>query len=173
MKYLLITLLLICGNLFAQTGVFMDPERTGEGITVFEHERLDKTTAVTFYFYTYNVIGDDQRWLFGSDEFDPKMQQTEGYLYQTHSLNYPEGVPSTEPFEPLGVRVGKVFTVGYYTLRKTELGGWKMWVVPADDDVGTDDAFEPTVSPPKPDPDFDYLYNRTWWFTYPVILIRQ
>ena len=177
--FLIVLATLFVSPVFAQSGIFMDPERIGEGITVFEHERLDKTTAVTFYFYTYqshiykDVIDGRQRWLLGSDEFDPKMQQTRGWLYQTHGTNYPEGIPSSEPFEPLAVTVGKTFVVGIYTLRKSELGGWKLWVTPADDDdVGIDGDVPPQVGPlpPEPkDPDLDYLYNRTFWFTYPLV----
>jgi hypothetical protein len=157
MRKVLLIILLIClsASAFAQSGVFMDKERNGEGITLFNWANLHQEQTVTFYFYTYGNQN-QQRWFFGSDPWDGKTST--GILYITTGLNYPEGIPSDEPFEEDVVIVGTPVPVGTYTLISDPDGGYQMWVE------------EPEIGP-KIDVK-DYLYDRAWYFTYPLIQIK-
>ena len=155
-KYLLVLLLLMCGSVFAQTGVYMDEERRGEGVTVFQYADLHGVDQVTFYFYTYDDQN-RQRWFLGSDEWDGL--NSTGTLYATDGVNYPEGIPSNDPFEEDVVIVGKPFAVGTYVFRAAEKGGYLLWVSELEE-VETLDV------------KLDYLYDRTFFMTYPLILAK-
>jgi hypothetical protein len=139
---------------FAQSGVFMDKERNGEGITLFNWANLHQEQVVTFYFYTYDAQN-NQRWFFGSDMWDGK--QSTGTLYITNGVKYPEGIPSDEPFEEDVVIVGLPIEVGTYTLVSGEESGYLLWVEQLEDVETLDE---------------DYLYDRAWNFTYPLIQIK-
>ena len=152
MKYLLVLLLLFAAPVFAQSGVFMDEERRGEGVTVFQHIDLHGDAQVTFYFYTYDHH-DNQRWFLGSDEWIEG--GATGLLYAASGVNYPVGEPSNEPFEEDIVIVGKPYEVGTYVLRSNKTGGYLLWV--SRPDVETFDR--------------DYLFDRTFFFTYPLLQI--
>jgi len=166
MKYLLtLILLLFTVPAVAQTGIYYDMERNGEGITVFNWTNLHKEQVVTFYFYTYDE-DNNQRWFFASDAWSGK--QSTGKLHITKGVKYPEGVPSDEPFEEDVVIVGVPTEVGDYTLILGEEGGYLLWVEQLEDDVG------PVVSPSRPEgivDDTDYLYDRAWFFTDTLISI--
>ena len=153
MKYLLVLLLLFAAPVYAQSGVFMDEERRGEGVTVFQHVDLHGDAQVTFYFYTYDHQN-DQRWFLGSDEWDGK--GSTGLLYESHGVNYPLGLPSSEPFEEDIMIVGKPYEVGTYVLLADPDGGYRLWVSKSEVSVL----------------DKDYLYDRTFFFTYPLIEIK-
>ena len=154
MKTLLILIMLLfAAPVFAQTGVFMDEERRGEGVTVFQHVDLHGDAQATFYFYTYDH-NDNQRWFLGSDEWTEG--GSTGLLYEAHGVNYPIGLPSSEPFEEDVMIVGKPFEVGTYVLRSVKDGGYLLWVSRLE--VETLDR--------------DYLYDRTFFFTYPLIQIK-
>jgi hypothetical protein len=155
-KLLLIILLaFLSATAFAQSGVFMDKERNGEGITLFNWTNLHQEQVVTFYFYTYDAQN-QQRWFFGSDMWDGK--NSTGILYVTTGLNYPAGTPSDEPFEEDVVIVGTPIEVGTYTLLAGPDGGYLLWVEQLED-VKTVDVK-------------DYLYDRAWNFTYPLIQLK-
>ena len=95
MKYLLVLLLLFAAPVYAQSGVFMDEERRGEGVTVFQHVDLHGDAQATFYFYTYDARN-NQRWFLGSDAWTDGAST--GLLYAASGVNYPVVEPSNEPF---------------------------------------------------------------------------
>jgi hypothetical protein len=155
-----ILLMVVAATAVAQSGVFYDVDRKGEGVTVFDWVNLHHEAMVTFYFYTYDEHN-GQRWLLGSDAWDEDGTAAAGLLYQTEGVNYPLGIPSNEPFEEDVMIVGEPYAVGEYVLRKAEDGGYLLWVSRL----------------PEPDPrgiveEKDYLYDRTWFFTYPLLEIK-
>lgn len=159
MKKLIVAILLTCFTLpaLAQSGVFYDDERKGEGVTVFEWVDLHGDTQITFYFYTYHG-NDDQRWLLGSDEYDAESSSSTGLLYETEGENYPVGIPSNEPFEEDVMIVGEPFEIGTYVLRKAKDGGYLLWVS--------------RLVKPETLENGDYLYDRTFYFTTPLLQIK-
>lgn len=159
MKKLLLFILLafLSATAFAQTGIYYDVERNGEGITVFNWTNLHKEQVVTFYFYTYDMQN-NQRWFFASDAWNGK--QSMGKLHMTEGVKYPEGVPSDEPFEEDVVIVGVPFEVGDYTLIAGEEGGYLLWVEQLEDED------ENVID------DKDYLYDRAWFFTDALIQLE-
>ena len=153
MKYLLVLLLLFAAPVYAQSGVFMDEERRGEGVTVFQHVDLHGDAQATFYFYTYDARN-NQRWFLGSDAWTDGAST--GLLYAASGVNYPVGEPSNEPFEEDIMIVGKPYPVGTYVLRADKEGGYQLW-----------------VSRPEVETlDRDYLFDRTFFFTYPLVEIK-
>jgi hypothetical protein len=90
----------------------------------------------------------------GSDEWSGK--SSTGLLYEAHGLNYPLGLPSNEPFEEDVMIVGEPYEVGTYVLRVGPDGGYLLWVSKSEVDTL----------------DKDYLFDRTFFFTYPLVQIK-
>ena len=159
MKKLFLFILLTCLSVtaFGQSGIYMDVDRKGEGITVFDWTDLHGMNQVTFYFYTYN-LRNNQRWLLGSAPWDEDTQESTGLLYETEGVNYPVGIPSDEPFEQDVQIVGEPFVAGEYVLRKGKEGGYLLWVS--------------RLPEPKFVEDRDYLFDRAWFFTFPLIQLK-
>ena len=155
MKILLLTLLILSGSVFAQSGVYMDYDRQGEGITVFDWTDLHGVNQITFYFYSYDR-DDDQRWFLGSSEWDEDMSK--GFLYAAEGVNYPEGIPSGKPFEEDVIIVGEAYKVGTYVLLKGKDGGYALWVTRLD---------EVEARPTR-----DFLYDHAFDFFYPILEIK-
>ena len=139
MKYLLITLLLLCGNLFAQdSGTYFNPERDGEGIQL---TRNGDMVQIFFYTYEYHqgcwnlnqpdsgLVNEDncheQRYFMsGGDNI--ANDRVEGWLYATVGLDYHIGI--VDPLNPFRSRVGEAHIVGLYILERKD-AGWRMVVV--------------------------------------------
>jgi len=121
MKWLI--LLLLSSTLMAgESGLYFDPERNGEGISV--HRSGD--TVVTFLF-TYGALFCDgvieptvspsltpedcdlsgQRYFFATDDIDEFDTAVSGALFITSGRNYPDGIID---------EVGEAQAVGVYTL---------------------------------------------------------
>lgn len=108
MKFLM--LLLFTSTLLAgDSGLYFDPDRNGEGISIH------RTNGVlTMFFYTYGALfcdgviepvvspslpGDDcdfrgQRWFYSSDPINEEDTIVSGTFYITSGFNYPEGLNS-------------------------------------------------------------------------------
>jgi hypothetical protein len=89
---------------------------------------------------------DGQRWFFGSDPIN-KDGDSIGKFYITEGLNFPECVPSLEPFEEDVDICADVDVIGTYILRPAKVGGFHMWV---ESNVGN-----------HIDPLFDHAYEFT------------
>jgi hypothetical protein len=94
-----------------------------------------------------------QRWFLGTDEIN-KDGDSIGKLYLTEGMNFPECVPSLEPFEEDVDICADLILIGTYILRPAEEGGFLMWVESVDDN--------------HTDPLFDHAYE----FTTPLIEIK-
>jgi hypothetical protein len=92
-----------------------------------------------------------QRFFFGSDPID-KDGDSIGEFYLTEGLNFPDCVPSLEPFEEDVFICAEVDAIGTYILRPAEEGGFNMWV---ESNMGDHD-----------DPLFDHAYE----FTTPLVI---
>jgi hypothetical protein len=93
-----------------------------------------------------------QRWLFGSDPIDQNGDSI-GNLYITEGLNFPDCIPSLEPFEEDVDICADVDVVGTYILRPAEEGGYFMWV-----ESNVDDHVDPL---------FDHAYEFTTQLVVP------
>ena len=114
----------------ADSGLYYDSERVGEGISL--HRNGD---TVVFYFYTYGhedcfeveelefeeiCDEDGQRWFFAADEINPISEVLTGFMYMTHGLDY--------PFGGFG-KVGFTDVIGAYTLKRNGVGeGFRLFV---------------------------------------------
>jgi hypothetical protein len=87
-----------------------------------------------------------QRWFLGTDEVD-KDGDSIGDLYLTEGMNFPECVPSLEPFEEDVDVCAELTVIGTYILRPAKEGGFLMWVESTDDN--------------HTDPLFDHAYEFT------------
>jgi hypothetical protein len=87
-----------------------------------------------------------QRWFLGSDEIDTAGDSI-GKLYITEGMNFPECVPSLEPFEEDVDICAELILVGTYILRPNKEGGFLMWVESVDNN--------------HTDPLFDHAYEFT------------
>jgi hypothetical protein len=163
MKFLPLLLLLLSGTLFAaDSGLYYDAERDGEGILM-----LRNGDTVVTYMFTYgedncpdtdpvpspSTVDDDdecdlngQRWFFGVDEYEEISEEVAGTLYMGVGTNYPVGVQ--DKFDPFVMNVGQAVPAGEYILRRRE-DGWRMWIGPLskggvldEDDVLFDKVFE-------------------------------
>lgn len=145
--FLLSTLLLFSTTLFAQgnapdSGVYFDPERSGEGISLHRSE-----DTVLFYFFTYGeeVCGpiepvpspvrgvndgcdlNGQRWFFGFGDASDNV--VSGDLFLTDGIEY--------PFDDRGF-IGEESVIGEFLLVK-DGHGWVLVVSHVPGDLSPDD----------------------------------
>ncbi len=168
MKYFKLLLILLFAMVAAapiyaaDTGLFYDAERDGEGLLVMRDERL-----IVTYFFTYGASSCDedykpdvgpllpefydcgnqgQRWFFTSDKWNGEDMEATGFIFMASGVDYPKGIPDvTNPFVQI---VGEAIPVGVYILRPAG-DGYQMLVVPYGDRLDKDDP----------------LYNRIYQFT--------
>ena len=160
---LIFTLILLCsGQVFAQdSSMFFNADRVGEGIVLLRGE----DDRMVFFFFTFgheqcfeiapkvspaelelDCDQNGQRWFFGSETYDPVLDQIKGELFIVDGQNYPEGI--MDPFDPFVQNVGKAEVVGEFTLRRGG-NGWRLFV----DQDGTERLH-----------DGDVLYEAIWEF---------
>lgn len=126
----LAVLLSLATPLFAQSGIFYDPDRDGEGALVMR----DKT-YVAAYVFTYDD-GGDQVWYFFADEWNDQKNESTGFIYRAQSVNWPMGEP--QPDNPFGMEVGEAVVVGIYILEPSKTG-YRMVVLPFGDELDEND----------------------------------
>lgn len=154
MKYILSLLLLfVAAPIYAaETGLFFDSERNGEGLLVMRDDRL-----IVTYFFSYGASSCDeedepvvgpllpefydceyqgQRWFFTSNKWNGEDMEATGFMFMASGVDYPKGIPDmTDPFVQI---VGEAVPVGVYLLRPAG-DGYQMLVVPYGDQLDKDD----------------------------------
>jgi len=86
-----------------------------------------------------------QRWFVGSDRVDAESGDSVGKLYIADGIDFPECIPSLEPFEEDVVLCADLEEVGLYVLRPNPEGGYLFFIKAAD--------------PESTDPAFGHTYN--------------
>jgi hypothetical protein len=157
LKYVLGLILLVSSlTAFAQgSGLYKDPDRYGEGISLTLNGN-----KVQFFFYTYDgnpgcfdeddvftvTIPEDflvtnencheNRWfLSGGDTLDESGVAT-GWFYTAFGLNYPEGLDDND--NPFQMNVGETQIVGVYVIERYD-DGWRLVVTRWGDVLHEDD----------------------------------
>lgn len=131
MKKLVLLMLLMPMMVLAQSGLYFNPDRNGEGITLTTDGDLYVTYFFTYGGYQCDTIREPtvspslppeepcdlngQRWFFGADLYKKDKDLVEGTFYMTTGVDYPEGALSND--NPFGVDVGQAIPVGNYALR--------------------------------------------------------
>jgi len=151
----------LCALLFgatlqaADSGLYMDETRSGEGITLTRAGDI-----VQFFFFTYEPSTDcwnfanlpevtdwnehschEARWfLTGGDELIG--DTVTGFLYATVGIDYPLGI--SDPDDPFASVVGDDFVIGLYILRR-QGDGWRLVVFPVGDALDIEDPLYTTT----------------------------
>jgi len=86
-----------------------------------------------------------QRWFVGSDRVDAESGDSIGKLYLTDGIDFPECVPSLEPFEEDIIICADLEEVGQYVLRPNPEGGY-LFFIKAANPYSTDPAFGHTYN---------------------------